>query len=298
MTAPLTHDPRSGVPIAADFTLPQPVARYTATDHDTWRRLYARQRELLEGRVVDAFLDGLDRLGIGADGIPDFAQINRVLMAATGWQVVAVPGLVPDEVFFRHLAERRFPAGWWIRTPEQFDYIEEPDVFHDVFGHVPLLMNPVYAEYVAAYGRAGLAAMGTGALHRLARLYWYTVEFALMRTAEGLRIFGAGIASSPGETVFSLESPSPNRIGFDLDRVMATKYRIDDYQETYFVVDGFEGLPALDPEQLGRLYERLAAQPDLEPGDVLASDVMVSRGTGRYHREKASADAHVEPEKT
>jgi len=276
--APALFDARAGRATAPDFTLPQPHERYTAVDHDTWARLYARQVGLLEGRVVDQFFDGLDRLAIGEGGIPDFAAINARLSPATGWSVVAVPGLVPDDVFFRHLAERRFPAGWWIRAPHEFDYIEEPDVFHDVFGHVPLLMVPAYADYVAAYGRAGLAALGSGRLDLLARLYWYTVEFALMRTPAGLRIFGAGIASSPGETTFALESRSPNRIAFDLERVMATRYRIDDYQETYFVLDGFDGLPALDPEALAASYARVAAGPGYAPGDVGPLDRILSRG--------------------
>ncbi len=176
--------------------------------------------------------------------------MNRTLKAATGWEVVAVPGLIPDLAFFRLLADRKFPAGFWIRKPEQIDYIEEPDIFHDVFGHVPLIMQPIYADYLEAYGKAGLVAAEHGALKRLARLYWYTVEFGLAQTPDGLRIVGAGIASSPSETVFALESPSPNRIGFDLGRVMRTLYRIDDFQETYFVLDGVEAWPSLDLDRL------------------------------------------------
>lgn len=271
----------------ADYVVPQGYEHYTAEDHATWARLYERQRALLPGRIVPEFVAGLEALGIGADGIPDFRTLNARLTAATGWTVVAVPGLVPDEVFFTHLAGRRFPAGFWIRKPHELDYIEEPDVFHDVFGHVPLLMRQDYADYLAAYGRAGVALAGEGALHRLARLYWYTVEFGLMRTREGLRIFGAGIASSPGETVFALESPSPNRLGFDLARVMRTRYRIDDYQETYFVLDGFAGLPSLALDDLRPVLAEIAGSDDLAPGTVLAGDTIYTRGMGDYARERA-----------
>lgn len=285
-TLALRHD---GRPVAADFTVDQRFSDYSAEEHATWRTLYARQRALLPGRVYEPFLQGLDRLGIGADGIPDFAEMNRRLGAATGFSVVAVPGLVPDDVFFRHLAERRFPAGYWIRRPDQIDYIEEPDIFHDVFGHVPLLMNPAYADYVAAYGRAGLAALGRGALHRLARLYWYTVEFGLIATPKGLRIFGSGIASSPGETIFALESRSPNRVGFDLDRVMRTNYRIDDYQETYFVLDGIDDLPSLDPARLAEIDLAAQGLAEFAPGDVLPTDRVVARGDGSHHRSRHAA---------
>ncbi len=270
-----------------DYLIGQGFENYTDSDHSTWRTLVRRQREILKGRIADLFLDGLDRLGIGEAGIPDFRVLNRTLKAATGWEVVAVPGLIPDLAFFRLLADRKFPAGFWIRKPEQIDYIEEPDIFHDVFGHVPLIMQPIYADYLAAYGRAGLVAAEHGALKRLARLYWYTVEFGLARTPEGLRIVGAGIASSPGETIFALESPSPNRIGFDLGRVMRTLYRIDDYQETYFVLEGVESWPALDLDRLIPLWRALDAQADLDPGDIVPEDRVLTRGDGSYHRAKA-----------
>ncbi len=230
----------------ADFIIGQDFGSYTATDHDVWRRLALRQRDLLKGRAAPSFLAGLDRLTIGEHCIPDFAEMNARLKPLTGWEVVAVPGLVPDLAFFELLAARKFPAGRFIRRPDQIDYIEEPDIFHDVFGHVPLLAEQGYADYLEAYGRAGILAAREDALHRLARLYWYSVEFALAETPEGLRIVGAGIASSPGETVFALESASPNRIAFDLDRVMRTTYRIDDFQETYFVIAHEHDWPRLD----------------------------------------------------
>jgi phenylalanine-4-hydroxylase len=264
---------------------------YTADDHATWSTLARNQRKILKGRVCDDFLDGLDRLGISDEGIPDFRVMNQRLKATTGWEVVAVPGLVPDIAFFSLLADRKFPAGYWIRKPEQIEYIEEPDIFHDVFGHVPLIMQQVYADYLEAYGKAGLEAARHGTLHRLARLYWYTVEFGLAETPDGLRIVGAGIASSPSETVFALESASPNRIGFDLGRVMSTKYRIDDFQETYFVLPSVDAWPALDLDALIPLWKEFDQRADLEPGDVLADDRVITRGDGSYHARKRDAAA-------
>jgi len=194
-----------------------------------------------------------------------------------------VPGLVPDGIFFEHLANRRFPSTCFIRTPEQMDYLQEPDIFHDVFGHVPLLVNPVFADYMEAYGKGGLKALGQDALHYLARLYWYTVEFGLIRTDEGMRIYGAGIVSSKGESLFCLDAPDPNRVGFDLMRVMRTNYRIDDYQETYFVIDSFQQLFDATAPDFTPYYAQLRALGDLEPGDLLPEDEVITRGTGEYH---------------
>ena len=249
-----------------DWTFPQDFAAYTASEHDIWRTLYARQCALLPGLACDAFLRGLERLEL-AGGIPDFETLSGRLRELTGWQVVAVPGLVPDEVFFEHLANRRFPAGRFIRTPEQLDYLQEPDVFHDVFGHVPMLADPVFADYMQAYGQGGMRALGLGRLHNLARLYWYTVEFGLLRTQNGLRIYGAGIVSSATESRYAIESPLPARIGFSLPRVMRTPYIIDDVQKMYFVVDSLQTL--LDVTQktdFAPLYAELATAPDLPIG--------------------------------
>jgi phenylalanine-4-hydroxylase len=269
-------DPRTNAALPPDFVVPQRPADYTREDHETWRTLFHRQSELLHGRVVDEFFDGLDALNIASSGIPDFSDINRVLSQATGWTVVAVPGLVPDDVFFAHLAARRFPAGYWIRKPEQLDYIEEPDVFHDVFGHVPLLMQRRYADYMAAYGRAGLAYAGTPALVHLARLYWYTVEFGLMQTRAGLRIFGAGIISSAGEAVYSLESATPLRVRFDCERVLRTDYEIDDYQRIYFVLGGYDELPSLEIAELDRHVAAARNGATLAPGQSIDADEPVS----------------------
>ncbi len=267
-----------------DHTIPQDWHAYTADEHAIWSRLFARQSDLLPGRASALFLAGLDRFRMAATGIPEFKRLNDILRAATGWQVVAVPGLVPDDVFFAHLAARRFPAARFIRRADQLDYIEAPDVFHDVFGHVPMLLDPNYGDFMQAYGRAGIAADGVGLLKRLARLYWYTVEFGLMSTPAGLRIFGAGIVSSPAESVFALDDPSPNRIRFDLKRVMRTNYRIDDFQETYFVIDDTAALIDAVNRDLTPAFAQLAHLPDLTPRDVLADDVVLTRGTGAYAR--------------
>ena len=269
----------SGQSLRPDFTIEQPVHRYTSTDHAIWRKLYERQASMLQGRVSDEFLQGLATLGMEKDRVPDFGQLNETLMRATGWQVVAVPGLVPDEVFFEHLANRRFPASWWMRKPEQLDYLQEPDCFHDVFGHVPLLINPVFADYMEAYGKGGLKAAGMGALDMLSRLYWYTVEFGLIRTGQGLRIYGAGILSSQGESIYSLDSASPNRIGFDVRRIMRTRYRIDTFQKTYFVIDSFEQLFDATRPDFAPLYQELRAQPTLGAGDVVPGDQVINVGT-------------------
>ena len=197
----MTTAENSSVPDYDDRVIEQDWDAYSAQDHATWRELFKRQSRLLVGRACNEYLAGLDQLGVGADGIPDFRRLNDVLGRTTGWQIVAVPGLISEAAFFGHMAERRFVATRWIRSPEQMDYLQEPDIFHDVFGHVPLLTNPAFADYLQAYGRGGLKALRLGALDMLARLYWYTVEFGLLRTSDGLRIYGAGIASSKGESI-------------------------------------------------------------------------------------------------
>ncbi len=274
---------------AADWTIPQDWARFTQAEHDMWDRLFARQSAMLPGRAASAFLKGIDVLKLTKPGIPDYAELNERLMAATGWQVVAVPGLVPDDVFFDHLANRRFVAGNFIRRPDQLDYLQEPDVFHDVFGHVPMLADPVFADYMQAYGRGGLRSLGFGALNKLARLYWYTVEFGLIQEAEGLRIYGAGIVSSYGESIFALDDPSPNRIGFDLARVMRTEYRIDDYQQNYFVILSLDHLLKVTLEtDFAPLYADLARLPDIMIADIVDGDKVLTRGTQDYATAKAA----------
>ena len=265
------------------YILDQNWSAYTAEDHGTWNILYNRQRDVLRGRACNEFIDNLDRLGIDDTKIPDFREMSKTLKSLTGWEVVAVPGLIPDLPFFKLLSERKFPAGNFIRTRAQLDYIEEPDVFHDVFGHVPLLAHPVFADYLEAYGKGGMRAHDFGTIKNLARLYWYTVEFGLLNTPEGLRIYGAGILSSSGESVFSLESPSPNRIGFDLMRVMQTAYRVDDFQPGYFVIDSFDQLFAETYKDFGPVYEDIKSRNCEIPADaVMPGDAIIHRGTGSY----------------
>lgn len=266
-----------------DYSIAQDWAGYTETEHATWRALFARQQALLPGRAAGAFLDGLVRLPIFGEGIPDFARLNEVLARATGWRLIAVPGLVPDAGFFEHLANRRFPAARFIRRPDQMDYLEEPDVFHDVFGHAPMLMLPAFADYMQAYGKGGLKALRLGALERLARVYWYTVEFGLVREAAGLRIYGSGIVSSRTESIFCLEDPSPHRLAFELRRVLRTRYRIDDFQECYFAIRDFDELLELAEIDFAPIYPEVAALPDLAPGELTETDHIISRGTGAYH---------------
>jgi phenylalanine-4-hydroxylase len=263
-----------------DYTVPQDWSHFSAEDHSTWDRLFTRQSAILTNRVVPEFFDGLGVLRLSKPGVPDFAELSDVLMRRTGWQVVAVPGLIPEEAFFDHLAHRRFPAGNFIRTPAQLDYLQEPDVFHDVFGHVPMLAHPAFADYMQAYGEGGLRSLSFGAIHKLARLYWYTVEFGLIKTGQGLRIYGAGIASSRTESVFALESPSPNRLGFDLMRVMQTLYRIDDFQPTYFVIDSFEDLlrQTVDTD-FAPLYAALESLADVASDAVTPTDQVYWNGT-------------------
>lgn len=261
-----------------DYTIAQGWDAYAAQDHAIWRKLMERQSKVLPGRACREYLEGFERLGIVADGIPHFERLSEALDKATGWRVVAVPGLVPDDIFFHHLANRRFPATNWIRRPEQMDYLQEPDVFHDVMGHVPILTNPVFADYLQAYGRGGLKALRLGALPKLARLYWYTVEFGLIRTDEGLRIYGAGIVSSRSESVYCLESPKPKRVAFDLLRIMRTDYRIDDLQDIYFVIDGFDQLFEATRPDFMPYYEALARESDFAPGEIVPGDRLVEIG--------------------
>ncbi|RCW76268.1 phenylalanine 4-monooxygenase [Pseudorhodoferax soli] len=273
-------------PERPDWTIPQEWDRYTAQEHAVWKTLFERQSRLLPGRACAAFVRGMAELPLRADRIPDFEELSAVLMQRTGWQVVAVPGLVPDDVFFEHLAHRRFPAGQFIRKPHELDYLQEPDVFHDVFGHVPMLMNPVMAGFIQAYGQGGLRAKALGTLEQLARVYWYTVEFGLVLEDGAPRVYGAGIVSSSTETRFSVEDDSPHRVRFALERVMRTRYRIDDFQETYFVLDHLDELLALAQVDFAPSYQRVSGAAEHGPGDLLPGDTVLTRGTGRYHARK------------
>ena len=270
------------VPVYTTAVVEQPWDQYSAEDHATWATLFRRQNELLQGRACREFVDNQRRFGMSAEAIPRFDELNEVLARATGWQLVGVEGLLPELTFFDHLANRRFPVTWWIRRPDQIDYLAEPDLFHDLFGHVPLLLNPMFADYMQAYGAGGVRAHGISAeaLANLTRLYWYTVEFGLIRQDDELRIYGAGIVSSKGESIHCLESAAPNRIGFDLERIMRTRYRIDTYQKTYFVIDGFEQLMNATRPDFAPLYQRLAALDSIAAGSVLDDDTVIQRGSG------------------
>ena len=270
------------VPVYTTAVVEQPWADYSATDHGVWATLFERQQKILVGRAGDEFLHQQRAMGMTPDRIPKFDELNAVLRKATGWELVGVEGLLPELTFFDHLANRRFPVTWWIRKPEQLDYLAEPDLFHDLFGHVPLLMNPVFADYMQAYGRGGVKAhaIGPDALVNLTRLYWYTVEFGLIRQPDGLRIYGSGIVSSKGESIHCLESPAPNRIGFDLERIMRTQYRIDTFQKTYFVIDSYEQLMDATGPDFTPIYERLGALPAFPAGSVQPTDAVFHRGTG------------------
>lgn len=266
--------------IKADYTVDQPLDCYGPADHDRWRRLYQRQIALMPRYAVKEYVDSLELLDISG-GIPDLERISRHLARLTGFTLVAVPGLIPDEAFFGHLANRRFPVTWWIREETELDYLEEPDIFHDLFGHIPLLAHRVFADYMVEYGRAGPAATRMNAIPLLSRLYWYTIEFGLIRTAEGLRSYGSGILSSHGETIYAIDSPKPNRIGFDLERVLSTEFRIDAYQETYFVIDSLEQLFAETQKPFAPLYARLKERKPYPAYAVLKTDRIIHRGRAK-----------------
>lgn len=258
-----------------DYTCEQAWDGYTAQDHDTYRRLYERQAALLPGRACDAFVAALPSLG-AHDRIPRFDAINERLHRATRWEIVAVPGLIPELAFFTLLANRKFPVTDWIRTPAEFDYIAEPDVFHDLFGHVPLLFDPTMADYMQQYGQGGLKAHGLDACELLARLYWYTVEFGLIRQADGLRVYGAGILSSPGEVQYAVESAEPRRLPLDIERVMRTRYKIDTFQQTYFVIDSLQELFDRTAPDFAPVYARVKQLPELAADERLAGEAAIA----------------------
>lgn len=261
----------------ADFSIDQCWSEYSADEHAIWDLLYARQLDILTDRAAPEFLDGLKGLELSRSGIPDLKRLNPALKALTGWEIVMVPHLVPDDVFFTHLANRRFPAGRFIRRRNQLDYLQEPDVFHDIFGHVPMLANPIFADYMQAYGQGGLRALNLGTLKNLARLYWYTVEFGLINSPDGLRIYGAGIVSSFGESQYALEDKHPNRIRFNLERIMRTEYEIDKFQKTYFVINDYKQLFDATQQDFGPIYERLKAQIETYgTEETIAKDVLIT----------------------
>jgi phenylalanine-4-hydroxylase len=278
-SAPTAHGLRGDYSaMRPDWTVDQPMDAYSRDDHALWADLYARQTRLVKDYAAPVFVRSIAAMDC-AHAIPSLEALSKRLRAATGWEVVPVPGLLPNDVFFAHLANRRFPASWWIRTREEIDYLVEPDVFHDIFGHVPLLFDPVFADYLQQYGLAGPKAMAHDAVPILARLYWYMVEFGLILVDGEVKAYGAGMLSSFGETQFSVASPEPNRIGYDLERVMCTRYWIDRYQSTYFVLDGFEQLfrSSIDTD-FGPLYDRIKQLEAHAPDAVLPDDRVFNRG--------------------
>ncbi|HEY9397609.1 MAG TPA: phenylalanine 4-monooxygenase [Burkholderiales bacterium] len=254
-----------------DYTVAQDWGRYSQDEHALWQMLYTRQQRLVARYACAEFITALTKLDT-PHGIPRFDQVNRKLRHATGWEIVAVPGLIPDREFFQHLAHRRFPVTVWLRTPQEFDYIVEPDLFHDFFGHVPLLFDGVYAEHLQAYGQGGLKALPLDGLTYLARLYWHTIEFGLVRTPDGVRAYGAGLLSSSAELPYAINDAAPPRIAFDLLRVMRTDFRIDTYQAAYFVIDNFAQLLRDTAPDFTPYYEQLKQLPVLAPGALIPAD--------------------------
>jgi phenylalanine-4-hydroxylase len=273
---------KGSVPVYTTAIVEQPWESYSETDHEVWRILYVRQMAQLGQQASDEFLHAQQAMRMTENQIPRFSELNEILQAATGWQIIGVQGLLPELDFFEHLANKRFPVTWWIRRLDQLDYLAEPDLFHDLFGHVPLLMNPIFADYMQAYGQGGIRAhaIGPEALAQLTRLYWYTVEFGLINTQGGLRIYGAGILSSKGECDYCLNSSAPNRIGFDLQRVMSTRYRIDTYQKSYFVIESFQQLFEATFADFAPVYQNLSSREAVPAGEILSSDRVFNRGTG------------------
>jgi phenylalanine-4-hydroxylase len=278
-TAPL----RKPAHVGEDWLEPKQTD-YTSEDDAIWNDLFARQMDVLPGRAASAFMAGLEKLDLNRGGVPEFGTLSEDLTALTGWSVVPVPMLIPDHVFFWHLANRRFPAGNFIRTRATFDYIQEPDVFHDVFGHVPMLTDPVFADYMQEYGKAGWKAMHYNHLKALGALYWYTVEFGLiLEHGKDLRAYGAGILPGPTEAVYSVEARSPNRIMLNVDRVMRTDYVISDLQPTYFVIESFEDLFRQTVERdFDRLYRSLGPSFTYANTAVIDVDNVYDRGTQEY----------------
>ena len=239
-----------------DFAVEQAWGTYTPDEHALYRRLFERQSKLVPRYACPEWIDAIAGLD-AAQEIPRFDLISGKLRKASGWEIVAVPGLIPDEAFFTHLANRRFPVTVWLRKPAEFDYIVEPDVFHDFFGHIPLLFDRIYADHLHEYGKGGLKAMRLDAVKFLARLYWYTIEFGLMSTPAGVRAYGAGLLSSGGELAHCVDDPRPQRLSFALERIMRTEYQIDRYQERYFVIDSFDQLLRETAPDFTPIYARL-----------------------------------------
>lgn len=264
-----------------DYTFDFDPAQYTDEDHAMWKRLCTRQKPLLEGRACDEYMSSIKKLGIfGADGIPDWREVSDSLEKSSNWRLVTVPGFIPGDLFLEHLSKRQFPVTWWIRPPEKIDYLQEPDIFHDLFGHVPMLAHPVFADYMQQFGLGCVKAKTQGAEGFIARLYWFTVEFGLIRQHGNLRIYGSGIVSSKTESVYCLESKLPNRFKLDILRAMRTDYRIDDVQKDYFVIDSFEELFEQTKPDFTDYYAKLKTLPLIPAKTILPTDEVITKGEG------------------
>jgi phenylalanine-4-hydroxylase len=260
-----------------DFRVPQNYDSYTDDEQAIWRTLYERQLSLMPEHAAPEFVAGLRLLGADANRIPHLEEASARLKRLTGFEIVGVPGLIPEADFFGHLAERRFPVTVWMRRRDELDYLVEPDLFHDFFGHVPMLAHTVFANFIQAYGALGARAQGPAQLKMLARLYWYTVEFGLVATSRGLRAYGAGILSSSGETVYATRASGPARISFDLQRVLRTNYLIDAYQKTYFVLDDIEQLfDSVLEADFDQLFAQAGQMTAYEPDARLPTDQPVA----------------------
>ncbi len=269
------------VKLPEQFTASQDWDAYTPENHGMWNFLYSRQRKLIENRACQEYLDGVDLLGLTPERIPNYAELSDIMFKKTGWRIAVVPCFIPADMFFELLAQRHFPATAWIRSPEQVDYLPEPDMFHDVFGHFPLLVHPTFADYLCEFGKGGVKAMKAGKeeLDMLQRLYWYTVEFGLVNTHLGPKIYGAGILSSKGESIYALDENTPHRIRFDLKRVMRTTYRIDEFQKTYFVVDNFLQMFNDTMQNFDPIYAELKKTPTIPWTEIDPKDHVIHRGT-------------------
>ena len=259
--------------VAQDWTMPQNWERFSADDHARWTAMVADQTRAIEGLASSAFMDGLNKIALGENGIPEFATFNDQFRAVTGWEVVAVPGVIPNAPFFKMLSERRFPVANFLRTGGAQDYNDEPDMFHDVFGHLPMFADPTFGEFMVAYGRAGIRAERMGMSDWLGRLYLHTVEFGLIREGDELRAYGAGLMSSHAETLHALTGDEPRRLYFDLPRLMRTEWPFDTFQPTYFVIESFDALlEEMETTSLKDVYDKVRDLPLIPIGETVPGD--------------------------
>ena len=214
---------------------------FTAEEDQVWHQLITRQQKIIENRACQTYIDGLQQLNFSQDQVPQLTEVSALLNAATGWSVAAVDALIPCDYFFKLLANKQFPAACFVRRLDEIDYLQEPDIFHEYFGHCPLILDPHYTQFMQRYGEIALQA-NEQQRELLARLYWFTIEFGLIKSPHGLRIYGGGILSSKEETIYALESDIPVRKAFDLVDALRTPYRIDILQPIYFIIDDFQQL--------------------------------------------------------